>query len=167
VKAAKLTYDEAKKFVMDEEFTISFPQGSDAPAEFHGQDTVLQHLGMRKWMLIAAPADSPGFVTCDYPACLSFENSSMRRRAIGHAMRGTNLVFPVCRRLVVIGSYEGEAGRKVCDESFVERINAHIASFAVRHILGSGDDVRFAVEGGVKVGAEMLDAIQPDDDGVQ
>jgi hypothetical protein len=162
--AKKLSYEDAKKFVTEENYTIEFPHGSDAPAEFHGQDTVLQQLGMRKWMFISAPADSPGFVTCDYPVCLSFEDPSIRRRAVGHAMPGTNLVFPVCRRLVVIGSFEGEGGRKVGDESFVERINAHIASFAVRHVLGSGNDVRFAVDGGVKVGAEMLDAIQPVDE---
>lgn len=158
--AENVSYEDVKKFVEEKQYTIDFPHGADTVAEFGAQDTVLQLLGRRKWMFIAAPLGSPGFVTCDHPACLSHDDGPPTiRRPVGHAMRGTNFVFPVCRRLVVIGSFEGEGGEIVATDSFVERINMHIALFADRHVFASGNDVRFAV-GGEKesvAGTELLD----------
>jgi hypothetical protein len=161
---ANVSYEDMREFVKGKRYTLEFPHGADTVAEFEAQDTVLQLLGERKWMFIAAPPGSPGFVTCDHPVCLSHDDPQIRHPP-GHGLRGTVLVFPVCRRLVVIGSFEGEGGRKLATESFVERINMHIASFASRHVFASGNEVRFAAgEKGTVAGAEVFDVILPIND---
>lgn len=161
------TYEEMKKFIDDKRYKIEFPRGDNTVAEFGAVDAALQLLGRREWKFIAAPPGSVGFVTSDHPVCLMHANGSVSTlgRPVGHAIANTFVIFSVCSRLAVVGSFEGDSERIVASHSYVAQLNTIIALFADRHVIGASDQVTFLLDQEtVGRGEEVIPYIKPRDD---
>lgn len=141
-------YEQMKSFVEEKRYILKFPHGQDIPAEFVGMNGVLQVLGKRRWNFVAAPKDSPGFITTDHPVCLMHSDGSPAtlHRPVGHAVAETTVIFPVCNRLAVLGRFEGEDDLCEVSECYVAQLNTIIALFAYRHVIGPSNRVAFLLD---------------------
>jgi hypothetical protein len=129
---ADTDYERMKDFISRGEYTVELPTERHMIAEMEGLDAILPHLVKRKWMLVKAPQDSPGFVTSDRPVCLIW--SEKKRRPIGFGLKGTEVVFPVSNRLVVMGAFELEDSDITINERQVAELNGLFVAYSRRQV---------------------------------
>jgi hypothetical protein len=133
----QVPYEELRKAVEDKAFRIVVPTERHIALEMQMLDPVLKTLLKRKWLVLLAPDGSPGFVTCDYPVCLMFSDPKMRGRfhGPGHGLARTEIIFPVGRRMAVVGAFEFEKENTlVLNEDGVAGINGALVSYADRQV---------------------------------
>jgi hypothetical protein len=114
-------YERMKDFVQRGEYDIEVPNEMHLTAEMEGLDAILPCLFHRKWVLVKAPTGSAGFVTSDRPACLIW--SEKRRGPIGFGLKGTEVIFPISNRLVVMGAFEIDDGEMTATDEQVAKLN--------------------------------------------
>lgn len=143
-----MSYEDAKAFFEEKRYTIDFPDGHSADAEFHAADGVLQALGARKWTVVSPPRGSAGFVTSDHPMCLMHSDGTIptMNRPVGYGLSQTTVIFPICSRIAVLGRFEGDSEALEVTERYVAHLNSIIALYAERHVLGSSDKVSFLLD---------------------
>src|SRR5262249_28908623 len=91
----------------------------------------------RNWMLLKAPRRSGGFVTSDHPVVLMWSDLKMRGGfyAPGFGCTGTEVLFPICTRLAVVGAFELKNGPAVeVNESAVASFNGAQIAYAERQV---------------------------------
>jgi hypothetical protein len=72
-------------------------------------------------------------VTSDHPVCLMWSDPKMRG-PVGHAKRGTEIVFPLCNQLAMVGAFEREEDEVVAPEGLVAAVNGVVIQFSERHV---------------------------------
>jgi hypothetical protein len=108
-------YDKMKEGFNPDHYRIEVPNEENIRTEMGTFDHALPLLFDRKWVLLKAPMDSPGFVTCDHPVSLIWSEPDPKRRnfRIGLKHKGTEILFPISPHLAIVGAYELENGE--CD----------------------------------------------------
>jgi Protein of unknown function (DUF4238) len=112
---ADTDYDKMKKDFNPDDYRIEVPNEENIHTEMGTFDHALPLLFDRKWLLLKAPKDSAGFVTCDHPVSLIWSEPDPKRRnlRIGLKLKGTEILFPISPHLAALGAYELENGE--CD----------------------------------------------------
>jgi hypothetical protein len=64
---SQIDYEEFRAHLSPGMYAFEFPPGYFVPNEFEAMDFLLRQLGQRRWQVVEAPADSPGFVLTDRP----------------------------------------------------------------------------------------------------
>jgi uncharacterized protein DUF4238 len=99
-----------RDFVKKREYRIELNTEYHIASELQGFDAILPTLVKRKWLAFTPPRNSSGFITSDHPVCLMFSDPEQRGKVYGpgHGVAGTQIIFPLGRRLAVVGrsSYE-------------------------------------------------------------
>ena len=62
----------------------------------------------------------------------------------GHALAETELIFPVGRRMAIVGAYELNEGIIELDENGVASVNAAMVAFAGRQVYAAEPDFVYA-----------------------
>lgn len=143
-----ITYEQAKKFVDDDEYDVSTNREYHIGMEFEVFDEILPIYFQRKWMLCRAADNTGGFITSDQPVCLAWSKPGiggpLHPPGLGH--KSTMLLFPLTRQLCLMGTFDGEA--KAVDLNFrgVARINARIIRHAHRQVYAAHDKFLFFSE---------------------
>lgn len=138
-------YEKLRKAVEDKAFRIVVPTERHIALEMSVLDTILKTLLKRKWLTLLAPEGSAGFITSDYPVCLMFSDPKMRGRfhGPGHGLTGTEIIFPVGRRMAIVGAFEIETEKTIMlDEDGVAGINGALVCYADRQVYAA--DVSFS-----------------------
>ena len=102
----------------------------------------------RKWVLIKAPERSGGFITSDHPAILMWSDPKMRAGLYGpgFGLTGTEVLFPVCPRLAVVGAFEIREGDTIeVDENAVAAFNGAQIAYAERQVYARDRNFTYAL----------------------
>lgn len=114
--------------------------------------TVLPSLFERGWLALHASENSSGFVTSDFPVRISFEdpNRSSVSYEDAKSLEGANVLFPLTRRIALIGSYSFcQDDRDNLDEKGVSAINGAIAEAATQQVYSWSSTALYSWDGGI------------------
>jgi hypothetical protein len=133
---ADMDYEQIRNFVEKDHFSLNLSTGHHLALELPAIDHVLPSMLERKWMLLRAPKNTTGFVTSDYPACLTWTDPEQRGGFYppGHGLRGTQLVFSISNELAMIGAFELENGEQDADPRLIAQVNTAVIAYSDRHI---------------------------------
>jgi hypothetical protein len=129
-------YEAVRRLVEAGEYKVSMPTNVHLALELQSIEAVLPFLFRRKWVLLRAPPGQTGFITSDDPVCLMWSDPARRQnfKGPGHGVPGTLLIFSICNKLALMGTFEGTEGAKDATSTEIARVNAAIANHAERQI---------------------------------
>lgn len=129
-------YEELRKAILDRSFRLSLANEWHIDLEMAGVDAILPTLMNRKWGVLVAPSDSPGFITSDNPVVLMFTDPAMRGGIYGpgHGMPGTEIVFPVSNRITLVGTFEGDNKTIKVSADTVAGVNGAMVAYCDRQV---------------------------------
>lgn len=153
-------YEIMKKFVEEDAFKIEIPNERHLRRELDLFDEVLPYFFKRKWHLLRAPEDKTGFVTSDNPVVLQWQNPQLRSGPYppGLALHGTELIFPICNTLAMVGTFEEEEMQVDVTPEFLAKINGTIISRSKNQIYARDDDFlcMFNDQSGLQSGKDLI-----------
>lgn len=133
----EVPYEQIRKAVVEKAFRIVVPTERHIGLEMDALDPVLKTMLNRKWLVLLAPNELGGFVTCDHPVCLMFSDPKMRNGFYGpgHGLAGTQIIFPVGKRVAIVGAFEFEnETTHMLDEDGVAGVNGALVVYADRQV---------------------------------
>lgn len=89
-----------------------------------GVPTLVPHLVQRKWSLWFVDDGAPDLICSDNPVALTWTVGGTGPWAPGFAHRHTQLSWPLTRRILVVGSFEGQLNGAPLDERSVAAANS-------------------------------------------
>lgn len=145
----KLSFEEVKSFVKKRDFRVTLPTERHIRIELEGFKDLLPVMLSRKWVLIKAPERSGGFITSDHPVVLMWSDPKMRAGFYGpgFGLTGTEVLFPVCTRLAVVGAFEIREGETIeVDENAVAAFNGAQIAYAERQVYARDRNFTYALQ---------------------
>ncbi len=141
-----ISYDKMRDFVKKKQYKIDLKNEFHIASEMGAAEAVLPTLFNRKWVTLEPPEKSSGFITSDHPVCLMFSDPKMRGGFYppGHGLTGTEIIFPIGKRLAVVGAFELEDGEFTLDEDGVAGINGALVAYAERQIYAHDADFTYS-----------------------
>jgi hypothetical protein len=131
-----MAYEQLRDFVKKGNYKIRMNKEWQIQMELRHLDDVLPYFFMRKWSLYQARKGTNGFITSDHPVSLMWSKAEMRKgfHGPGLAMGETEIVFPLCPDLCLLGRFEGEEKTLDADYFSVASINARVIGTARRQV---------------------------------
>ena len=142
------TYEQMKRFVDEGRYSLHTSTNHHLKREVSSFDKLLPCFFARRWTVLNAPPMSGGFVTSDHPVCLLWSRPTPTHRPPGHALEGTEVVFPLSPRLALIGVYEGGGGEVKVTDDQIAIVNGIIAAHAEWHVYARDTNFHFVSEDG-------------------
>ena len=135
-------YQTMKKFIDEDAFKIEVPTERHLRREMDLLDTVLPYLFERKWHLLKAPEGETGFVTSDHPVILQWQDPKLRDglHPPGLRLKNTELLFPVCNTLAVLGTYEEDEMEIDVTPEFIAKFNGTVISRSKNQVYARDDN---------------------------
>ena len=93
--------------------------------------------------MLKAPRDKIGFVTSDHPVVLQWKDPELRNRLYppGLGLKNTEILFPICNTLAVLGTFEGDEEMQIdASPQLVAKFNGGIISRSKYQIYARDDD---------------------------
>jgi hypothetical protein len=146
-KDADTDYERMRKFVTEEQYRVDVSTGYHVGVEMGALDAVLPYLFKRKWAVLKCQDNSGGFVTSDHPVCLMWSDPN-KHGPVGHGIRGTEIVFPICSRLAMVGAFEIEDNEIDASEEMVAAVNGTVIQFSDRHVYARDYNFRYTLKWG-------------------
>jgi hypothetical protein len=147
-KDADINYAKVRKMVVDDGYRIEVSTEEHIGKEISSLDTILPYIFNRKWALLKCQDNSGGFVTSDHPVCLMWSDPEQRAHSVGFGLRGTEIVFPICSRLALVGAFEIEEDEIDATEEMVAAVNGTLIRFAERHVYARDHNFRYSLASG-------------------
>ena len=145
-KDAETDYDRMKASYKPENYKAALPVAEHLLSEMDTFDHALPLLFERKWVLMKGPEQSPGFITCDHPVCLTWSEPQNMRRPLGLKTKGTEILFPISPKLAVVGAFELDNGEADIDEEDVASANGAIILNAQRQVYAGRVDFQYQID---------------------
>lgn len=92
--------------------------------------TLVPHLAQRKWSLWFAEDDAPDLICSDNPVALNWTARGAGPWPPGFGLRNTLVSFPLTRRILLVGTYEGQQDAVPLNERAIATANACTAQNA-------------------------------------
>jgi hypothetical protein len=142
----QISYEQMRDFVKKKEYSVQLNTGFHIKSELTGVDAILPTLFDRKWIALTPPKDSSGFITSDHPVCLMFSDPARRGKfhGPGHGIAGTEIIFPVGRRLALVGAFELQEDERELNEVGVAGVNGAIVAYAERQVYAYDVDYTYS-----------------------
>jgi hypothetical protein len=144
-KDADTDYTKLRKFLKEEQYKIRVGTESHIRNELEAHEAILPYLFKRKWALLKCESNSGGFVTSDHPVCLYPKKRGLRA---GHKTPETEIVFPICSRLAMVGAFEIEDHEIDAPEELVAAVNGTVIQFAGGRVFARDYNFRYTLESG-------------------
>jgi hypothetical protein len=129
-----------------EDYKAVLPVAAHVISEMDTFDHALPLLFERKWVLMKAPEQSPGFITCDHPVCLSWSEPQKVRLPLGLKTKGTEILFPISPGLAVVGAFELDDGEADVNDAEVASANGTIILNAQRQVYSGREDFQYQID---------------------
>lgn len=107
---ADVPFEQMQDFIKRGEFEVVTPTSWHAGMEIDQFDRLLRLIAARKWMLFLAKDDAGDFVTTDHPVCLLPTSDGLVGRPLGFGLQHTVILFPISRKVLMSGSFDGREG---------------------------------------------------------
>ena len=142
IELPEISYEEMKQFVESDDYSIDVDLGQNWLAQMliDSSRPMLSHLSRRRWYLTVVAPDAPDIICSDNPVSLSRTPMFPSGENVGFAMPGTLLLFPVNRRMVLVGSFEGIMLPNPAPEKTVALINGATGRNAERYLFSPTSD---------------------------
>lgn len=141
-----VTREELLEFVNSDDTTIGLDQTFQITLELSNLEPILFTLRQRKWSVFRCAGEAE-FVTSDDPVSLLDSSSSAGEMPIGHGMSETVVLFPVGRRTLLHGSYEGEERYLQLVDHQIAQINGITAVHCHRQIFSALPTFTYSLRG--------------------
>ena len=154
-----VSYQAVRDFVTRGAYDVHVPTTQNLALELAAHDTVLRTLADRKWTLFRAPRESVGFITSDHPVCLMWSDPPRGAlMPLGHGLAGTHVLFPLHKRLALLGSFEDTARTHDLSADGVARVNGAVIHHAHKQVYGPSLDFcyQLSASGKAKQGRNLL-----------
>lgn len=155
-EVADVSYEEMRNFVKEGGIDIELDQTHQIGLELELLDPMIEMLSGRKWTLRVAAANAGHFVTSDHPVVLMPVGWDPGPYGIGFGTANTVVIFPLNRRMLLTGTFEGEDRVIEVGAPDVAKHNRHVIMAAERQVYAF--DNRFAYLSrpfGYKTGADL------------
>jgi hypothetical protein len=134
----EITYEEAKEFFDNKNYTIEVPREYHISLELEGINAILPLLFARKWILIKSTNFTGPFITSDYPVVLTWNEPDkippIYRYQPGYGCSGTTVYFPLSRNLSLVGEFDGREGVIEGNRLLVANLNTRMLLFKDKQI---------------------------------
>lgn len=127
-------YSRVKEFVESDEYEISVSRGWLIRYQLESAGFIVPLLFKRNWTLAFIDNSEFSFITSDRPVVLMWAKPMPRSWSPGFALPDTKLIFPLGKRLVLLGRFEGFSQIVKATMSQVAAINSSIRIFSERYI---------------------------------
>ena len=136
------SYEEMKQFVESGEYSIDVDLGQNwlPRLMIDASRSMQSHLSRRRWYITVVAPDAPDLICSDNPVSLTLTPMSISSQHAGFAMPGTLLLFPLSRRMALVGSFEGIMLPNPASEKTVALINGATARSAERFLFTPKSD---------------------------
>lgn len=167
--ARDVSYEEMKDFHQRKQYKIQVSTNFHVEQEMKVLDTALETFSARNWTLFFAAPDAGHFVTSDRPLMLLDLSDSPRGqvRHVGHATRGTMVVFPISKSALAIGTYN-EASAPIssllAEREDVARFNGVTVQYAYREVYASSPKFQANIGSRRCSGADVLAVLRDGED---
>lgn len=124
----EIPYEEIKRFYDEGEYEIKIENTLNVVTEMKTFPTIAGLLAKRKWTLVVAGKTAGYFLCCDHPVSLSWTEPKLQGGFYppGFALPSTEVVFPVTKKMALIGTFEGDDRRATINAATVASINSRI-----------------------------------------
>ncbi|MDK3022630.1 DUF4238 domain-containing protein [Cupriavidus taiwanensis] len=144
IKEDPVPYEQMRNFLQEERYTVEVPSTSHVATEMKLLDHMRKLIGGRGWTLLRAPAQGPGFVTCDHPVVLTWDDPDKVRHPPGFAHVSTSIVFPISRHYAFFGKFDRPDGRPIdIDEKGVATLNTNVILHAQQQVYAESERFLF------------------------
>jgi hypothetical protein len=143
---AVVDYDTVKQSYKAEDYALKLSNEASIVHELQAFEHALPALRERRWVLVEAPEDSPGFITCDHPVSLAWSEKPPGPGAPGLRTPNTIVFFPLTPRLAIVGTLEGENGSATFTDGEVALVNGTTVLNAQRQVYASRGDFRYQID---------------------
>jgi len=137
-----VTFESARDFVRSDDCVVSMGQNFRISSLLTMLKPAEPLLAARKWTVVAAAGGAPDFICSDRPVTLCWNKAELLHPMFGPGLglKETTVMFPVSRRLAVLGLFEGNGPLRELDAREVGLINMFTAMYAKRFIYSGADD---------------------------
>ncbi|SCX52980.1 DUF4238 domain-containing protein [Variovorax sp. EL159] len=144
-------------------YTVELPTSYHIGLELMVLEHVLKTLVERKWTLCIAGPEAGNFVTSDRPVTLVHSDGATAGpdRQLAHGIPGTDLYFPIDRRLMAIGRFEGPSEVRTLDAESVAALNSITFANAHREVYCADRKDRLMHEGKMLHAQDVLGLHRP------
>lgn len=156
-----VSYEEMRDFHQRKQYDFRVSTNFHVYQEMKVLDTALETFYARNWTLFFAAPNAGHFVTSDRPLMLvdlsEAEPGYFRR--VGHATRGTMIVFPISKSALAVGTYNAAPtflSSLLADRDEVARFNGITVQYAYREVYASSPRFQVQMGGRPCTGANVL-----------
>ncbi len=156
-------YEEAKRFVEEENFDIRYGHGHHLRYELQSVDEILSLLRHREWSLFIAPKGASDFVCSDRPVVLVTIGDPPQNPdhpynigVPGLAQSNTELTMPLNRRMALFGAFNIPSCIRTADEKMVADFNANTIHSATKQIYCPNLNFKFLDNEKIKSGNDLV-----------
>lgn len=132
-----ISYEQMRQFNIERDYTVQVSTQSHIRMELDALNTLIPCLLDRKWSLLKAPVNSPGFITSDHPVCLIWAAPPYPRMSPGFGLMNTRVVFPLTKGFALEGTFDGIDGVHSINEEMVAAVNSLVIQFSERQVYGA------------------------------
>ena len=132
-------YEGMKAFVESDDYTLEVDLGQNWLPRFmiEASERMLFYLSRRHWSLNVVATDAPDLICSDNPVSLTETPASPAPGMLGFASFGTMLLFPLNRRMALVGTFDGSRLPSPAEERIVALINGATGRYAERFLFSS------------------------------
>jgi len=150
-----VSYEQIRESVLSEDYTVPLDQNTRLGALLQPLPKLAASLDERHWTLVRAEDDAPDFVSSDRPLTVCWTEPTEARwppPALGLAR--TTAMFPVGRRVALLGMFEEPFPMRVANTMLVGIVNMWTGLFATRFVYSAEDDLHVTLRDGTAGGRE-------------
>jgi Protein of unknown function (DUF4238) len=127
-------YEAIKAGVLNRRYRVVTTTNHHARLELGAFDGLLQVLARRSWRWLRARPNTGGFITCDHPVCIYWNERPEGFAPLGYGLTGTAVIFPVAPFIALEGQFDGSTTDRDLDVFEVGLFNARMINNAHRQI---------------------------------
>ena len=150
-----IPYEQVRSFARRGQYHVEVNQTYLIGLEAGGVDAVFNALAPRNWLLAVAP-DGSDFITTDHPVVLRWTDEKLTTMSPGFGMRSTVVLFPISRRLLWMGQFEGTDLSLSVTRDFVARANSILINSAERQVYSFDESFPYFNGIGTNEGRDFL-----------
>lgn len=137
-----VTYESMRDFVRSDACVVTMGQNFRMSSLLKMLTTAEPLLAARKWTVVAAADGAPDFICSDRPVTLSWNKAELLHPLYspGLGLKDTTVMFPVARRLALLGLFDVGGPLRGLDARGVALINVFTAMYAKRFVYSGADD---------------------------
>lgn len=103
-----VSYEDMRKFILEENYTISFDNNTHINNLLTAIDAIIPPLGARNWTVAYSPPEIGDFICSDNPVSLHWTTQKERGfwSSPGHGLTETEVSVPLSSRIMLLGRFE-------------------------------------------------------------